>query len=247
MLTVKQLSRLAGVTPRTLRFYDQIGLLKPTQVGENGYRYYDEQAIFRLQQILLYRELDLPLENIGSILSGKNFDTLQALKHHRENLHRRVEQMEKLIRTVDNTILYIEGKMDMKTPEFFQGFSDEQQTVYEQEAMQMYDPEVVRKSNQKWKSYTPADKKQIADEGNAIYRDLVAAMPKGPGSPEAQACVERWHQHMNYFWTPELDQLSGLAELYREDPRFKANFDRVDPHLAEFMLQAVQIYVQNHS
>jgi hypothetical protein len=97
----------------------------------------------------------------------------------------------------------------------------------------------------KWKSYSAEEKKRIMDEGSKNYTDMIAVMPKGPESPEAQAIVERWRKHMDYFWTPNLDQLLALANGYNDDPRFKATFDKMHPQLAEFMREAVQIYVVN--
>jgi MerR family transcriptional regulator, thiopeptide resistance regulator len=132
----------------------------------------------------------------------------------------------------------------MSKKQLFVGFSDAQQAEYEKEAIQIYDPETVKASNQRWKSYTPAEKQLIKDEGNAIYEDILQAMPKGPFSPEAQACVGRWRRHIEYFWAPNDDQLVGLADLYNDDPRFKANFDKIDPNLAQFMRAAVKFYVE---
>jgi DNA-binding transcriptional MerR regulator len=243
MFTVKQLSKLAGVTPRTLHFYDQIGLLKPSQVGENGYRYYGEQALLRLQQILLYRQLDLPLEDIRRILENPDFDVLRALESHKQELRKRIARMERLAATVDDTILHLKEKKPMSQKQLFAGFSEEQQAAYEKEAMQMYDPEVVKASNRKWKSYTEAEKQRIGEEGDTAYRTIVAAIPKGAESDEAQAGVELWRRHMEYFWSPSDEQLLGLADLYNDDPRFKANFDKIDPRLAEFMRAAIKVYV----
>ncbi len=243
MFTVKQLSRLAGVTPRTLHHYDQIGLLKPSRVGDNGYRYYGEEALVRLQQILLYRELDLPLENIKQIMGRRDFDVLAALEQHKLELLKRRARLKRLMHTVDDTIDYLKGTKKMSNQQMFSGFSEEQQEKYAAEAGQMYDPATVRESNRKWKAYGKEKQQQILDEGGQIYRDLIAAMDKGPASPEAQAGVARWRAHMDYFWTPSLDQLVGLAEMYSADPRFKANFDSMHPRLAEFMGEAVRIYV----
>ena len=125
----------------------------------------------------------------------------------------------------------------------FEGFSEEQQEKYALEAEQMYDPEMVRESNRKWKAYSAAKKESILVEGKAVYVDMIAAMPKGADSPAAQAIVQRWRDHMDYFWTPNLDQLLALAEGYNTDPRFKANFDKMHPQLAEFMREAVKVYV----
>jgi hypothetical protein len=125
----------------------------------------------------------------------------------------------------------------------FEGFSEEEQEKYAREAEQMYNPETVRASNRRWKAYSAADKERILAEGRAVYEDMIAAMPKGAGSPEVQAIVSRWRAHMDYFWTPNLEQLLALANGYNDDPRFKANFDKMHPRLAEFMREAVKIYV----
>lgn len=243
MFTVKQLSKLAGVTPRTLHHYDEIGLLKPTRVGENGYRYYGEESLLRLQQILFYRELDMPLEDIKSIVGRRDFDVLGALESHKQALTKQSARISRLIQTVDNTIYHLKGNKIMSEKGLFEGFSEEEQEKYALEAEQMYDPETVRESNRKWKSYPEAKKKAILEEGKVIYQGMIAAMPKGADSLEVQALVQRWRDHMDYFWTPNLDQLLGLAENYNNDPRFKANFDKMHPKLAGFMLEAVKVYV----
>jgi len=243
MFTVKQLSKLAGVTPRTLHHYDAIGLLKPSRIGDNGYRYYGEESLLRLQQILFYRELDIPLDDIKKIMGRRDFDVLGALQGHKDALHNQVARLNRLIQTVDNTINHLKGNKTMSEKGLFEGFTEEEQEKYALEAEQMYNPEIVRASNRKWKSYSAAKKDAIMAEGKAIYMDMVAAMPMGAGSKEVQAVVERWRKHMDYFWTPNLDQLLGLANGYNDDPRFKANFDKMHPQLAEFMREAVGMYV----
>ncbi|MGE5224066.1 MAG: MerR family transcriptional regulator [Omnitrophica WOR_2 bacterium] len=243
MFTVKKLAQLAGISRRTLHYYDEIGLLKPSRIGNNGYRYYGEEALLRLQQILLYRELDLPLENIKEIMEGPDFDVLSALENHKEKLSQRILQLELLINTVDHTIDHLKGKTEMSTKQFFEGFSDEQQEEYAKEAMQMYDPATVKASTQKWKNYTAAEKQHISEEGNAFYESFLLAMPKGPASPEAQASVERWRRHIEYFWVPNDQQLLGLSNGYNDDPRFKENFDKIHPGLAAFIREAVKVYV----
>jgi DNA-binding transcriptional MerR regulator len=243
MFTVKQLSKLAGVTPRTLHHYDAIGLLKPSRVGDNGYRYYADESLLRLQQILLYRELDMPLDDIKKIMGRRDFDVLGALESHKQALTKQSARISRLIQTVDNTINHLKGINIMSEKGLFEGFTEEEQEKYALEAEQMYDPETVRESNRKWKSYSDAKKQAILAEGKAVYVEMIAAMPKGADSAEVQALVQRWRDHMDYFWTPNLDQLLGLAEGYNNDPRFKANFDKMHPKLAEFMLEAVKVYV----
>ena len=105
--------------------------------------------------------------------------------------------------------------------------------------------ESVRASNARWKQYSAAKKQSIMDEGNALYKDMISAMPEGPSSTIVQAIVQRWHAHMQYFWSPNDEQLVALANGYNDDPRFLANFEAMKPGLAAFMRAAVKIYVNN--
>jgi DNA-binding transcriptional MerR regulator len=244
MFTVKQLSKLAGVTPRTLHHYDDIGLLKPSRIGDNGYRYYEEEALLKLQQILFYRELDFPLDDIRKIMGRGDFDVLKALESHKESLTKQMERTKRLLITVDNTIHHIKGEKIMSQKGLFEGFSEEEQEQHAQEAEKMYDPETVRESNRKWKSYSDAEKKRILAEGKAVYTDLASAMPKGSASKEVQAVIARWHKHMQYFWSPNDEQLLGLADVYNNDPRFRENYEKIAPNLSEFMREAVKVYVE---
>jgi hypothetical protein len=146
---------------------------------------------------------------------------------------------------VDNTINHLKGNKTMSDEKLFEGFSEEQQEKYALEAEKLYDPETVRESNRKWKAYSSTKKEAILAESSAIYKDMIAVMSKGASSAEAHAIVERWRKHMDYFWTPNLEQLLGIANGYTDDPRFKANFDKMDPRLAEFMRDAVKVYVES--
>ncbi len=243
--TVKQLSSLAGITVRTLHHYDQIGLLKPTTVGENGYRYYGDEALYRLQQILFYRYLDMPLDEIKRIMGRRDFDVLAALASHRSSLEAEMRRLRLLISTIDETMSHLKGKADMNPRKLFAGFTEEEQEQLAKEAAERWDGETVKTSNRTWKSYTADEKKRILSEGNAVYSDLVAVRAKGAASKEVQAVIARWHAHLRYFWSPSDEQLLGLAELYNDDPRFRANYDRFEPGLSEFMREAVKVYVKN--
>ncbi len=132
----------------------------------------------------------------------------------------------------------------MNAKGLFEGFSEEEQEKYAKEAEQLYDPETVRASNRRWKQYSAAEKERILSESKAIYVDLIAAMPKGAGSEEVQAIIARWHKNMEHFWIANDEQLLKLSEMYNEDPRFKANYDKMHPKLAEFMREAVKVYVE---
>jgi MerR family transcriptional regulator, thiopeptide resistance regulator len=239
--TVKQLSKLAGVSIRTLHYYDEIGLLKPSAYGDNGYRYYGDEAVPRLQQILFFKELDFPLVEIRSILSSPDFDLLPALEKHRVSLQRRVARLERLIITIDKTTQHMKGKQEMKQEEYFEGFSEEKQQQYEQEIRQRYGEQALEGVTD-WNSYTPDQKARIRAESEKIYRDLVANMDKGYASPEVQAIIARWHQHLRYFYEPSVERLRGLGQMYTEHPDFVATFTRMHPDLPNFLQQAIEYY-----
>ena len=239
--TVSQLARLAGVSVRTLHHYDEISLLRPSRVGANGYRYYDEPAVMRLQQILLYKELELSLDEIRDLLDRPDFDVLSALENHRRALQQRLGRLRRLMLTVDKTIAHVKGEKTMEDKELF-AFSDEQQAQYEQEAEALWG-ENVRASSRKWKAYSPEKKKQIFAEGEAVYLDLIERLDDAPDSPAVQAIIGRWAQHMRYFYEPTPEIMQGLGQAYVEHPGFRAFFDKMHPRLAEFMREAIEVYV----
>ena len=169
--TVKQLADLAGVSPRTLHYYDQIGLLRPEKVARNGYRCYDDLAMLRLQQILFFKELGFSLEQIREIMDQPGFNLQQALQLHKAGLQERLERLKRLIATVDRTILNLEGAYPMNKRQYFEGFSEEKQKRYEQEIRQRYGDKAFEGVTD-WNSYTPQQKAAIQAESEAIYADL---------------------------------------------------------------------------
>ena len=243
MYTVKQLSDLAGVSVRTLHYYDEIGLLKPTRVGENGYRYYEEEALFRLQQILFFREMDLGLTQIKEVLGTPNFDQRAALQAHRQALQAKIDRLQTLIETVDDTIKHLTGEVSMSKKKLFKGFSEKKQKQYEKEAGQMWGEDRVKQSVNLWNSYSDDKKQQIMAEGSAVYTDIVAKMDQGPESPVIHTILERWHQHMRYFYEPNLQILRGLGNAYNEHPSFNKTFTDIHPDLPAFLQKAINHYV----
>ena len=241
--TVKQLANLAGVSARTLHYYDEIALLKPAAYGENSYRYYDDAAVLRLQQIMFYRELEFSLSDIQTILDRPDFDVARALVAHRTVLQRRAARFERLIHTIDRTLEHLKGATTMNQAELFEGFTDAQQAQYEQEVRKRWgDEPATVESFKRWASYSAAQKDQIKAEGSALYQALVAAMGKGYASPEVQALIARWHQHLRYFYEPTPEILRGLGQGYAEHPEFRATFQKFHPDLPDFLQQAIAYY-----
>lgn len=247
MYTVKQLSNLAQVSVRTLHYYDEIGLLKPPSVGANGYRYYDDAALLRLQQILFYREIGLELTQIKDILDSPDFDVVSALRSHRSVMQARIERLHDLIRTIDGTIMHVTGEVSMSKKRLFEAFSDEKQKEYEREARLQWDPQIVNQSVKRYNSYTQAQKEAIGNEGTQVYSDLVDALEAGkPGDHEdVQNILKRWHNHIRYFYEPTLEILRGLGDLYTSHPDFIANFKKLHPDLPDYLQSSINKYVDD--
>ncbi|MCF7797656.1 MAG: MerR family transcriptional regulator [Candidatus Marinimicrobia bacterium] len=243
-LTVKQLSQTAGISIRTLHYYDEIGLLHPAETGKNGYRYYHEANLLRLQQIMFYKELGLPLEKIGEILDDPHFDTLQALQEHKVALQQKFHRIQSLIATVENTIKHVEGEKIMTKHELFKGFSSkEEERKVQQEAEKRYNPELVKQSYRNWNSYSDDEKTAIMDRGNEIFRKIAESMEQGIDSPAVQEQVDAYFQYINtYYYDCSLEIFRGLGSLYVDSPDFRANFDKMHPDLAPFCRDAFAHY-----
>lgn len=240
--TVKQLADIAGVTTRTLHYYDEIGLLRPASYGDNGYRYYDEDAVLRLQQILFFRELDFGLERIKTILDRPDFDLLAALAGHRRALEERVERIYSLIDTIDHTIQHIRGEIPMSKKDFYKGFDEAQQKQRAQEAEKRWGEPAAR-SQKAWEASDPEEKNAFLAQMSEISGGIAANMEKGYDSPVVQEWVGRWHQFINdKIFACSLEVFENLGHMYVADPEFKATYENIRPGLAAFMEQAMTHY-----
>jgi DNA-binding transcriptional MerR regulator len=242
--TVKQLANLAGVSRRTLHYYDELGLLRPAAHGDNGYRHYGEAEVLRMQQILFYRELGLSLEEIRAILEQPDFDLLHALESHRGALLEQVDRLQRLIETVEKTILHIRGEIEMSDLEFYKGFDEEKQKRRTLEARQRYGDEAMERTKD-WNAYTPEQKNAILAEGHEINMGIVADMDKGYDSPQVQYWIGRWHNAINtHFYECSLEVFEALGHGYNQDNEFTEFYESIHPGLAAFMEQAMTYYCQ---
>lgn len=241
--TIKRLADLAGVSVRTLHYYDKIGLLAPSAVGENGYRRYGPEAALRLQQILFLRELDFSLAEIRRMLDRPGYDQVAALKMQRASLKGRAARLRRLIATIDKTVQHLEGEIEMQSDELFEGFDPARQEEWEKEVEAKYGDTLLKESQRNWARYSNAERKQIMEEGQAIYTGLVPLVGGDPAAPEVQAILRRWHEHMRYFYEPPLEVLRGHGHMYADHPDFAALYRKMHPDLPEFLRAAVGHYV----
>ena len=225
--SIRQLAALAGVSTRTLRYYDEIHLLKPARVNEAGYRYYGEKEVALLQQILFYRERDLGLEVISKILAQPNFDIERALYEHLKALQRQQAHISSLIQTVELTIADLKGEGYM---------SDDMK--FQEEARNKYGDEEVDASQQKILGLSKADYERFQELEEEVFRQLKAAVKAGvsPESEEGKRIVMLHKNWLGYTWKEYSAQAhKGLAAIYTADSRFQEYYDREQKGCAEFV------------
>lgn len=246
--TVQKLAKLAGVSTRTLRYYDEIGILKPARINSSGYRIYGPQEVDRLQQILFYRELGVSLENIKNIMTDPSFDRTNALKEHRDKLLAKRTQLDQLIANVDKTIQVTEGRITMSDKEKFEGFKqkmiDDNEKKYGAEIRAKYGDKTVDQSNQKIKGLTEEQYAEMEKLGEEVLVTLKEAMATGnPASDLAQKTAELHRKWLSYTWASYRKEAhAGLAQMYVDDERFAAYYDKVQPGAAEFLRDAILVY-----
>jgi DNA-binding transcriptional MerR regulator len=246
--TVQKLGKLAGVSTRTLRYYDEIGILKPARINSSGYRIYGKTEVDRLQQILFYRELGVNLDNIKKIVSTTGFDEISALNDHRKKLLAKRDQLEALIANIDKTIAEKEGSVTMSDKEKFEGFKqtmiDDNEQKYGEEIRKKYGDERIDKSNNKIKGMTEQQYNEIQKLSDEVLDTLRKAYATGdPAGELAQKAAALHRQWLCFYWdTYTKEAHAGLAQMYVEDERFTAFYDKTQPGTAVFLRDAILIY-----
>jgi len=244
--TVKELAKLSGVTSRTLHYYDEINLLKPAYYGENGYRYYEKEQLLQLQQIMFYRELDLPLAIIQEILSNSSFNLIFALTSHKQKLSKQAERIQELMNTIDQTINHIKGEKQMSDEQLFNGFDEEKQRQYEDEMKEKYGEKLVNESKKRTKNWNKDDYANVQKQYDAIHKNLVEVMDHGHDSSEVQSIIQKHFEVINQFYTPTKEIYKGLGQMYIEHPDFRKLYDSYHPELANFLAKAMAYYADNN-
>jgi DNA-binding transcriptional MerR regulator len=251
LYTVKEVAKLSGVTVRTLHHYDQVGLLKPAQVGDNGYRYYGREELLRLQQILFHRELELPLEAIADVLDRSGFDRREALKRQRKALSEKASRYRKLIQTLDRTLAALEGETDVKDKDLYKGFAPEKQDEYEAFLIDRFGDKArtsIEASKTALKSWSKGDWDKSSREYAEVEDGLGKALAEGlPADSEAvQALIRRHHGWIAVMWArrPTREAYAGLGQLYSDHPDFRARYEAVQPGLTEYLVGAMQSFAE---
>ena len=234
-MQIKEFAELTGVSVRTLHYYDEIGLLKPSEVdAQTGYRFYDENSFERMQEILFYRELDFSLKTIAEILSSSDYDKQQALSRQRKLLLAKKERLEQLIMAIDSVE---KGEGFMKTKNEYEVLKSQ----YAEEAKQRWGNTAAYKEFEQ----RHTDHSQAAALIDAVFEEFAELNRAGvsPESEPAKITVEKLQQCItDNFYTCTDDILKGLGEMYVADDRFRKNIDRHGEGTAEFVSACIKSY-----
>ncbi|MFH9121772.1 MerR family transcriptional regulator [Streptomyces globisporus] len=241
--SIQEIARRAGTTSRRLRHYGDLGLLVPSRIGSNGYRYYDQDALVRLQRILLLRELGLSLPAIKDVLEGQR-DTAVALRAHLRLLEQEQARIGRQIASVRTTLHKTQEGMELMAAEVFDGFDH---TAHEHEVTERWGRDAYEEGDRWWRSLGDGEKKAFQDEHEAIARDWGRAREAGlaPDGPEAQELARRHCAWLSSAKEPSRSYVIGLGEMYVADPRFGKNYDRYGDGAAAFVRDALTVYAQH--
>jgi DNA-binding transcriptional MerR regulator len=245
--TINKIAKLAGVSVRTLHFYDEIGLLKPAYYGENNYRYYQESQLLLLQQILFYRELGLPLNEILRIVHSDAFDKIEALQSHKRILKKNLVQTQQLLQTIDKTLAYLRGINTMKFDELYYGFDSVKQKEHEKQLVEqgIVTQDFLDDCNQKIKNWDEPTKKMFVQDIERIMQALIAEIDQETlaDAPAVQKLIHEHYVWLTRTWTPDKEKYLALIDLY-QTPEFRIFYDERHPKLLDFMVVSMHIFAE---
>lgn len=248
--TVHELATISGVSVRTLHYYDELGLLHPMCIAENGYRIYGSREVDKLQQILFYRELKVPLKRIKDIMEAPDYDKAKELEKQLQQLLLQKEQLELLIQNISKTIGTLKGENVMSDTEKFEGFKqkmiNDNENEYGKEIREKYGDEIIDASYAKVKGMSQKQWEEAQKLSEQILVTLKEAFEQGDSASElAQKACDLHRQWLCMFWkegTYSKEAHKAFAEGYVADERFTAYYDKIAPGCTEFLRDAIAVY-----
>ncbi len=245
--SIQQLARLTGLSVRTLHHYDAIGLLCPGRNRHNNYRQYGNDELLRLQQILFFRELDFSLDDIKRILDAPEFDMRVALMDQRKLIEINRKRLDKLIETIDKTIKKINKQHIMKDEELYGAFTKKEAEEYAEEARERWgNTDSYKQSTERVQNMTKEQLDKVVTDSETLTREIAEHMDNDPASEAVQELIKRHYEGLRTFYEPTLEMYRGLAEMYVQDPRFTAFYEKYAAGLAQFMHDAMIAYCDAH-
>lgn len=246
--TVTQLAQLAGVSVRTLHHYDEIGLLKPAFTGENRYRYYREEELLRLQQILIHRELGIPLADIAALLDAPDFDRLKTLRRQRQRLEDQAQRFATMVQTIDRTIAHLEGTVIMQPEGLYTGIvAPEKQAEYEAWLVARYGDDMKAHLAELRHSASGDDHARMMAELKPIEEALAEGLRRGlpPQSASLDPVIEQHRDWVARSWKRECppEAYAGLADIYEHED-FRQRYDAIEPGFADYLVSAMRSWAK---
>ncbi|WP_262245704.1 MerR family transcriptional regulator [Parapedobacter soli] len=254
-LTVKKLAEISGVSVRTLHYYDQIGLLRPSIRTEKKYRLYGNDELLRLQQILFFREMDFPLKDILEMMDTTDYDLVKALMQHKSALLNRKRRISDLLKTIDTTIDNLKKGETMKNPEeLYKGFPEEVGTTYRKEAISKYGVQTVEQSEKELMKLGKSGVEALQKEMENVFSELFVLKNDNPESDIVQEHIARHYGIISKFWGDSVvsdqkpDAYAGLGDLFVNDERYLANVTdgSPQPEFALFLQKAIKYFAENN-
>lgn len=240
--SISELAKLAGVSVRTLHYYDEIGLLVPSEIiSETGYRYYNEESLETLQQILFFKELDFPLKEIGQIMGASDYNKEEALKRQREMLILKRKRLDKLIGLLNANL---KGDTTMSLNEFDTTQIDEAREKYAQEVKEKWGHTSAYKQSQKKTSdYSKEDWEKIDSQMDDLLKQFAKCLGDNPANENVQSLVGQWQEYItNTYYDCTKEVLACLGQMYVTDQRFTKNMDKYSNGTAKLISDAIAIY-----
>ncbi|MFC6175270.1 MerR family transcriptional regulator [Companilactobacillus huachuanensis] len=249
--TIKKLAQLAGISTRTLRYYDQIDLLKPNEVNKNNYRIYDEKNVNKLQQIMFYRSLDFSLGKIKQLLDDPDFSRIQALIEQQQLLQTKQKEIDYLLTSIEKTIKDYRGEIKMTDTEKFQAFKQQQlsenETNYSEEIRSQYSAETIKKSNQKYADLNESDFEKMKAIENQLIKNLVALKDEPDLESELAKYIYQEHKQWLEFTMSNYNSVvhRGLVDMYLADERFAKYYnDKAQTPVVQLLHDVVYRYTK---
>lgn len=243
--SIADVARTSGVTSRTLRHYDAVGVLAPAWVAADGRRYYEQAELLRLQQILLLRRLGLGLADIARVLERQSAaGTVDALRRHRDRLIEERRRLDQLVGTVETTITELEKGAEMAPEKIFKGF---ERNPYDAEARQRWGDEAVDGAQQRMQGWSSDDAERARTGYAAVHEGLAPLLAAGVdvNDERVQRLVDEHHRVTCLFWTPTEESYRGLGQTYVEDERFRENIGGGNDALVRYLRDAMAVYADN--
>lgn len=250
--TIKQLAQYSGLTTRTLRYYDKIGLLKPAFNNESKYRYYEEEQFLLLQQILFYRALDFSLEDIQAVLSNTAFDKITSLQTHKSLLQEKIQQMNSMLKTIDKTISHLRGELTMQVEEFFDPVHLKNNVVQKEYEKYLIGKGILTQEEMetawgKINHWTQADWDQFKSNGDQFYRKMAESIDAGFHSNDdgVQHLIHQHYLLIKPLWSFNQSSYLLLADAYLADQNFMNFCELYHSKLHPYIVEAMQYYAQH--